>query len=72
MGESRLARFGDHRGWARAAVIAAAVVIAAHGLVHLMGVGLLWKLGEPGQRAASLDGALMTVRHLATGNEAAA
>ena len=29
-------------------VIAAAVVIAAHGLVHLMGVALLWKLGEPG------------------------
>jgi hypothetical protein len=24
-------------------------VIAAHGLVHLMGVALLWKLGEPGQ-----------------------
>lgn len=36
-------------GWARAAVLAAAVVIAAHGLVHLMGVALLWKLGEPGQ-----------------------
>jgi hypothetical protein len=31
------------------AVIATAVVIAAHGLVHLMGVSLLWKLGEPGQ-----------------------
>jgi hypothetical protein len=38
-----------HRVWARVAVIAAAVVIAAHGLVHLMGVSLLWKLGEPGQ-----------------------
>ncbi len=38
-----------HQAWARAAVIAAAVVIAAHGLVHLMGVSLLWKLGEPGQ-----------------------
>jgi hypothetical protein len=25
------------------------VVIAAHGLVHLMGVALLWRLGEPGQ-----------------------
>jgi hypothetical protein len=33
----------------RLAVIAAAVVVAAHGLVHLMGVALLWKLGEPGQ-----------------------
>ena len=49
MGESRPARSGNHRGWARAAVTAAAVVIAAHGLVHLMGVALLWKLGEPGQ-----------------------
>jgi hypothetical protein len=38
-----------HRAWARVAVIATAVVIAAHGLVHLMGVSLLWKLGEPGQ-----------------------
>jgi hypothetical protein len=38
-----------HPGWARLAAIAAAVVIAAHGLVHLMGVALLWKLGEPGQ-----------------------
>jgi hypothetical protein len=36
-------------GWARLAVIGAAVVIAAHGLVHLMGAALLWKLGEPGQ-----------------------
>jgi hypothetical protein len=35
-------------GWDRLAVIAAAVVIAAHGLIHLMGVALLWKLGEPG------------------------
>ncbi len=39
----------DRPGWARLAVIAAAVVIAAHGLVHLMGVALLWKLGQPGQ-----------------------
>jgi hypothetical protein len=38
-----------HRAWARAAVIGAALVIAAHGLVHLMGVSLLWRLGEPGQ-----------------------
>jgi hypothetical protein len=38
-----------HRAWARVAVIATAVVIAAHGLVHLMGVSMLWKLGEPGQ-----------------------
>jgi hypothetical protein len=35
-------------GWARPAVFAAAVVIAVHGLLHLMGVALLWKLGEPG------------------------
>lgn len=37
-----------HAGWARPAAVAAAVVIATHGLVHLMGVALLWKLGEPG------------------------
>ena len=29
--------------------VAVAVVVAAHGLVHLMGVALLWKLGQPGQ-----------------------
>jgi hypothetical protein len=39
----------DRLGWARLGVIAAAVVIAAHGLIHLMGVALLWKLGEVGQ-----------------------
>jgi hypothetical protein len=39
----------DRLGRARLAVIAAAVVIGAHGLVHLMGVALLWKLGQPGQ-----------------------
>ncbi len=38
-----------HRAWMRVAVITTAVVIGAHGLVHLMGVSLLWKLGEPGQ-----------------------
>jgi hypothetical protein len=38
----------DRLGWARLAVVAAAVVIAAHGLIHLMGVALLWKMGEPG------------------------
>jgi hypothetical protein len=38
-----------HPGWPRVALAAAAVIIAAHGLVHLMGVALLWKLGEPGQ-----------------------
>ncbi len=38
-----------HWAGARVVVIATAVVIAAHGLVHLMGVSLLWKLGEPGQ-----------------------
>jgi hypothetical protein len=35
-------------GWARLTVVAAAVVIAMHGLLHLMGVALLWKLGQPG------------------------
>ena len=49
MGGSRPARDGTDRGWVRAAVVAGTVVIAAHGLVHLMGVALLWKLGEPGQ-----------------------
>jgi hypothetical protein len=39
----------DRLGWASVAVVAAAVVIAVHGLVHLMGVALSWKLGEPGQ-----------------------
>ena len=39
----------DRLGWARLAVIAATVVIAVHGLIHLMGVALLWKLGQPGQ-----------------------
>jgi hypothetical protein len=38
-----------HRAWVRVAVIAFAAVIAAHGVVHLMGVCLLSKLGEPGQ-----------------------
>jgi hypothetical protein len=38
----------DRLEWARLAAIAAAAVIAAHGLVHLTGVALLWKLGEPG------------------------
>jgi hypothetical protein len=37
------------QGWPRVALAAAAVIIAAHGLVHLMGVSVLWKLGEPGQ-----------------------
>jgi hypothetical protein len=56
VGESRLAGYGNHRGWVRATVVAAAVVIAAHGLLHLMGVALLWKLGEPGQlRYADAD-----------------
>lgn len=36
-----------HPAWARAAALAAAVVLAAHGLAHLMGVSLLWKLGQP-------------------------
>jgi len=49
VGESRPARYRHHRGLVQAAVVAAAVVIAAHGLVHLVGVALLWKLGEPGQ-----------------------
>lgn len=34
--------------WVRAAAAGAAVIIAGHGLVHLMGVALLWKLGQPG------------------------
>ena len=34
--------------WVRAAAVVAAVIIAAHGLAHLMGVALLWKLGQPG------------------------
>ena len=52
MGESRLVGYGNHHRLAWAA----AVVIAAHGLVHLMGVALLWKLGEPGQlRYADAD-----------------
>lgn len=36
-------------GWAGVAVALTAVVIAAHGLMHLMGVALLWRLGELGQ-----------------------
>lgn len=28
--------------------VALAVLLAAHGLVHAMGVALLWRLGEPG------------------------
>ena len=39
----------DAPGRARLAVIAAAAVIAAHGLIHLMGVALLRKPGEVGQ-----------------------
>jgi hypothetical protein len=39
----------DRLGRARLAVIAVAAVIAAHGLIHLMGVALLWRLGQPGQ-----------------------
>jgi hypothetical protein len=36
------------RLWVRAAAVVAAVIIAGHGLAHLMGVALLWKLGQPG------------------------
>jgi hypothetical protein len=39
----------DPTGWARIAVLAAAAIIAGHGFVHLMGVSLLWKLGELGR-----------------------
>lgn len=39
----------DRLGRARLVMIAAAVVIAAHGLIHVMGAALLWKLGQPGQ-----------------------
>jgi hypothetical protein len=34
--------------WVRAAAAVAAVIIVAHGLAHMMGVALLWKLGQPG------------------------
>jgi hypothetical protein len=34
--------------WVRAAAAVAAVIIAGHGLADLMGVALLWKLGQPG------------------------
>jgi hypothetical protein len=45
--------------------VAVAVVIAAHGLVHLMDVALLWKLGRPGQlryadALRQLEGAAMS------------
>lgn len=33
----------------RVALPAAALVLAAHGLIHLMGVALLWRIGEPGE-----------------------
>jgi hypothetical protein len=33
---------------ARVATVAVALFLALHGLIHLMGVALLWKLGEPG------------------------
>jgi len=33
----------------RIATVVVAFLIAMHGLVHLMGVALLWKLGEPGK-----------------------
>ncbi len=32
----------------RPVAVFAAVLIGLHGLVHLMGVALLWRLGEPG------------------------
>jgi hypothetical protein len=38
----------DRLGWARLTAIAAPVVIAVPGLIYLMGVELLWKLGQPG------------------------
>lgn len=38
-----------HPGFAGGFVrVAAAMVLAAHGAIHLMGVPLLWRLGEPG------------------------
>jgi hypothetical protein len=33
---------------ARVATVVVALFLALHGLVYLMGVDLLWKLGEPG------------------------
>lgn len=55
--------------WGRLAVIAAAVVIAAHGLIHLMGVALLLKLGEPGglRYAAAVPAPGSTVAYLVSG-----
>lgn len=38
-----------HPGWTRLAAVTAMVLIAAHGLAHLMDVALLWELGEPGK-----------------------
>jgi hypothetical protein len=50
---ARMAAAGQHlpghSAWERAVVPAAAIVMAAHGLVHLIGMILLWKLGQPGQ-----------------------
>jgi hypothetical protein len=40
---------GGRSAWRRAAALATAVLIGVHGLLHLMGVALLWKLGQPGQ-----------------------
>jgi hypothetical protein len=49
--------------WTGVAVITAAIVIAWHGLVHLMGAAVLWKLGQPGQAVAGLvvDGLVLVL-----------
>lgn len=37
-----------HEVQVRTGAVVASVVLAVHGLVHLMGVALLWHLGQPG------------------------
>ena len=43
--ESVKARSGAHR----LLLAAAATVLAGHGLIHLLGVALLWRWGQPGE-----------------------
>ncbi len=52
---------------ARALRRAGALLLAAHGAVHLMGVSLLWRLGQPGELRYGdvLAGAGSAVRFLA-------
>lgn len=46
MGSSLTTEHTHQPAWASLAITATAVVIAAHGLVHVMGVALLWRLAE--------------------------